>query len=774
MPFLSLWLAGHVGGLLLADQGLPVGAGFVVGVHAAVGVAALGRSGRPVAVMLAGAIAGLVSLGAVLRTAERDRPAAIEERIVEAELEAVETRAGRTRVILAGLRAEDGRPVPERIEVWVDDGRGDVSLADRRTGCRVRARLRIAPTTGTYNPGLRDPAQRARRLGIGARASLVDPRLQVPVSGRCKRGPLARWRIASRDGLLSRGQGGALLAALALGEAGSLDPAIREQLAGLGLAHLLAVSGLHLALVAGLVFGVLRAVLPRSPVWDVRRLALLGALLGAGSYAVLSGSQLPVQRAWVLLAALSLAALRRRPLPRSHGLMAAAALLLLIEPAALFAPGAQLSFAAAAALSRSMGRHAEGWRGRASRLLHASSTAILATAPLAALHLGRVAWFGLLVNLVAVPLVGLVLLPAALASALLAAWPSAGPVLDVTAAGAAYVLSAAEGLAGALPVPPPVRPSSAVVALAVGIGIIAMGRPSTVIRVLASIAVVAVLVLGPAPRFSPAPPRVVVLDVGQGDAILVQTGRSNLLIDAGAAVPGRFDRGRSIVVPALVALGVRHLDLVVATHADVDHRGGLPAVLNALPSERLWLPPGGQRDPAFRALLRTAHARGVEVETPEAGDSLLDSSGSRVTVLWPEPGFSAPGQNAGSLVLHLDVGGRRILLPGDLPRAQEASILARGADLRADVLLLGHHGSRTSTSGAWLRAIAPRIAVVSAPQRSRFGFPHAEVQEAVARQGAMLHWTGRDGAVLIGLGPGLPVRTLAPRTRASGKHLPGR
>lgn len=771
MPFLSLWLAGHIGGLLLADVGLPVGAGFVVGLHVAVGAACLGRSGRWAAVMLVGAVAGLLSLGAELRMAEQGRPASIETRVVEADVTAVETRGGRARVMLAGLRAEDGLPVPERIEVWADAAQADTSLAARRAGCRVRARLRIAPITSVYNPGLPDPARRARRRGIGARASLVDPRLQVPVSGRCHRGPWARWRAASRDGLLARGEGGALLAALALGEAGSMDPAIRDELAGLGLAHLLAVSGLHLALVAGLVFGVLRVVIPPSSRWDVRRLALLGALLVAGGYAVLSGGRLPVQRAWVLLAALSAAALRRRPLPRGHGLMAAAALLLLMEPAALFAPGAQLSFAAAAALSRSTGHHAEGWRGRASRLLHVSSTAILATAPLAALHLGRVAWFGLPVNLVAVPLVGLLLLPTALAAALLAPWPVAGPAVDWAATGAGFLLSAAEGLARALPVPPPVRPSGMVVALAFAIGIVAMRRPETRTRVLASIAVIGVLVLGPAPGFSPAPPRMVVLDVGQGDAILVQTGRSNWLIDAGAAVPGRFDRGRAVVVPALIALGVEHLDLVVATHADMDHRGGLPAVLNTLSCDRLWLPPGGRRDPAFRALLRTARTRGVQVEEPTAGDVWRDGLGDRVTVLWPAAGFSPPDRNAGSLVLRLDVGGRRILLPGDLPQAQEASILAGGADVRADVLLLGHHGSRTSTSGAWLRAVAPRIAVVSAPRRSRFGFPHEEVREAVARHGAALHWTGRDGAVLIGLGPRLPVRTLAPKTRGREKRI---
>ncbi|MCP3983817.1 MAG: DNA internalization-related competence protein ComEC/Rec2 [bacterium] len=767
MPFLSLWLAGYIGGLVLAEAGLHLGTGFVLGLHAAAAIACRGPKGLRLAVAFVGAVAGLLSLGSVYRMADRHRPVTIEERVVEADVARIDMRGGRARVALDRLRAEDGRPAPARLEIWTDPGAGPDSLAMRPVGCRVRMRVRIAPLKSASNPGLQDPAKRARRRGIGALGSLVDPRLQVPVAGRCGTGRLARARQASRDALLARGAGGALLAALALGEAGALDPRVRERLAGLGLSHLLAVSGLHLALVAGLVFGVLRAALPRSLRWDVRRVALFGALGAAASYAMLAGGQIPVQRAWILLAALSMAAVRRRPLPRRHGLVAAAALLLLVEPAALFAPGAQLSFAAAAALGRSTGNPQGGLRGRIGRLLHVSSTAILATAPLAAWHLGRVAWFGLLVNLFAVPLVGLFLLPLALAAALLAAWPVAVPAVDGAAAVAAHLLGAAEGLAGALPASPQVRPSSVVVAVAFAIGIVAMGRSRTRYRVLASFAVIAVLVLGPPPRISPGIPRMIIFDVGQGDAILVQTGRSNLLIDAGAAVPGRFDRGRSVVVPALVALGVRRLDLIVATHADVDHRGGLPAVLDALPAKRLWLPPGGRLDPAFRGLLESAGTRGVKVEEREAGDSWHDAAGSRVSVLWPSVGFRTPNRNAGSLVLRIDVAGCRVLLPGDLPRKQEAALLAHAADLRADVLLLGHHGSRTSTSPAWLRAIDPDLAVVSAPWRSRFGFPHAEVREAVDRQGARFHWTGRDGAVLIGLNPLLPVRTFGEMPRGA-------
>ncbi|MBW2397232.1 MAG: DUF4131 domain-containing protein, partial [Deltaproteobacteria bacterium] len=205
MPFLSLWLAGYVGGLVLAEFGFSLGVGFVLGLHGAVAAACRGRPGRWLATGLMGAVAGLLSLGASLQAADRDRPLSTEERVVEADVVGVDTRGGRSRVTLARLRAEDGKPVPARLEVWTDGGGADDSLAGRPPGCRIRVQLRIAPITRASNPGLPDPARRARRRGLGARGNLVDPRLQVPVAGRCGQRALIGWRRASRDALLARG-----------------------------------------------------------------------------------------------------------------------------------------------------------------------------------------------------------------------------------------------------------------------------------------------------------------------------------------------------------------------------------------------------------------------------------------------------------------------------------------------------------------------------------------------------------------------------------------
>jgi competence protein ComEC len=210
------------------------------------------------------------------------------------------------------------------------------------------------------------------------------------------------------------------------------------------------------------------------------------------------------------------------------------------------------------------------------------------------------------------------------------------------------------------------------------------------------------------------------------------------------------DLGRTAVVPALVALGVTRLDLVIASHGDLDHRGGLGAVLERVPTARLWLPVGGRGDPAFAGLLAEAETRGIEVSEKGWGDRTESFADLEVTPLWP-PRSSGLSRNQASLVVRVDVQGSRVLLTGDIEAATEAALLASGADLRAEVLELPHHGSRTSATAAFLRAVAPDVAIASAPCPGRFGMPHREVLDRARVLGIPVWWTGRDGAVLVGL-----------------------
>jgi competence protein ComEC len=267
----------------------------------------------------------------------------------------------------------------------------------------------------------------------------------------------------------------------------------------------------------------------------------------------------------------------------------------------------------------------------------------------------------------------------------------------------------------------------------------------------------------PAP-ISPPPPRLVVLDVGQGDAALVQGRRGTVLVDAGPARDD-FDAGERRVVPALRALGVARVDLAIATHADLDHRGGLPAVLRGVPVAELWLPFGALGDPGFADALAAARATGTVVREVGRGSPRRAFGELAVNPIWP-PRSGVGSRNQRSLVVQIETpGGPRVLLPGDLDARAETQLLALESDARAGVLLLPHHGSRGSSSAAFLDAVAPQLAIASAPCRSRFGMPHPDVRARLAERAVPLAWTGRDGAVLLALrgapephGTGAPAR----------------
>jgi competence protein ComEC len=399
--------------------------------------------------------------------------------------------------------------------------------------------------------------------------------------------------------------------------------------------------------------------------------------------------------------------------------------------------------------------------------LRTSASATATTAALVALHFGVVSPLGWLANGVGVPLTALVLLPLALASGLAAgAFPDAGgalaAALSAASHGAALLLAGCVKLAARTPAWLGVAPGPLGLAVSGALALACLRARGTAPRLALAGLAAAAPALGPPPGLEPAPPRVVFLDVGQGDAAVVQGRRAALLIDGGTALEGRFDAGERVVLPALGALGVRRLELVVASHADLDHRGGLVAVLRALPVAKLWLPPGARAEPGFEELLAVAAARGVATSERAAGEAALALGDLRVEALWPPRVGGPAGRNDASLVVRVEAGGRRLLFPGDLERAGELGLVAsQRGELRAAVLKLAHHGSRTSSTEAFLAAASPALAVASAPRHGRFGMPHAEALARVAAARVAWRWTGRDGAVVVELAPVLRVKGFA-------------
>lgn len=242
------------------------------------------------------------------------------------------------------------------------------------------------------------------------------------------------------------------------------------------------------------------------------------------------------------------------------------------------------------------------------------------------------------------------------------------------------------------------------------------------------------------PQLIKPPQELVFIDVGQGDSTLLRTPKLSMLIDGGGSVGSDFDVGGRVVVPALRSMGVRSLDVVVATHADTDHIEGLNTVLKQLPVGELWIGERKKNDPLVTTLLQTAKERGVSVREVRRGDQ-IEAGKVKVTVLWPINRFST-ADNDNSIALRVDWGQWRAVLLGDLATPQETNIHVG----KVDLLKVAHHGSRHSTSIDFLNEVQPKDAVISVG-RNTYGHPSAEVIERLQARGIRIWRTDHSGTI---------------------------
>ncbi|MFI5315505.1 MAG: DNA internalization-related competence protein ComEC/Rec2 [Myxococcota bacterium] len=644
-----------------------------------------------------------------------------------------------------------------RVAIWIHGARpgralllGRGGLCALLPGQRALARLRLELPRPPSNPGAGDPRRRLARRGIRRIARLrEDAWIAIGPDARGAAAALERLRRRFADRLDppdSPTRAGALLRAIAVADVSRLDDPLRRAFAESGTTHLLSVSGTHIVWVFWLTRVCVAFLLARSRSLPlVRRARSAATVAGAAAgmaYALLCGFEAPALRSAAMAAAGALALVGGRRAAAWNALALAALAVLAGDPGALFEASFQMSFAAVAGLLV--------WRpppGALRGLAHASLGAGLATAPLAA-NLGASLPAGwLLANALAVPYFGVAVVPPALAAGALG---DQIPQLPWLARGLAELgirllesLASPDLLAG-----PHDRVALAALfaALAFAARGAAQGR-----RALALTAGAAALVSGalawPSENARVAVPELCFLDVGHGDAVLVRAGRHAWLVDAGTHATG-FDAGRAVVLPALRALGVRRLDAVALTHADLDHTGGAAAVLEGVPVGELWLTRETLAAPALRALRQTAARRAVVVRIVAASDELgVPELGLRA--LWPSASFRPPSTNAGSLVLRASSARGCALLGGDAPAAVERALAPELA--RCDVLKLGHHGSATSSDPRFLAALDPVVAVASAGLRPRAPLPHPEVRARLRERAISLFETRRDGAIRIEL-----------------------
>lgn len=597
--------------------------------------------------------------------------------------------------------------VPPRLLMLAYDG-PPVTAGER---WRFTARLKRAH--GLVNPG-----------GFDAELWLFEQGLRASGVVRTaeRLAPAPRWgldtarqafRQAIRDRVTDPAMAG-VLAALSLGDQNAIASADWAVFRDTGVAHLLSVSGLHVTLFAWLAAGIVAALWRRSPGLCLRMPAPTAARwVGVGAavaYAFFSGWGVPAQRTVLML--LAVAALRGLQLrwPWPMVLLAAAVVVTALDPWALLQPGLWLSFGAVGLLMAAGGDDGRGWRAR---LLGAFRTQLIATvglAPLSLICFSQLSLVGLLANLVAIPVVSFVLMPLALLGGI------AGPLWAL----AAWITQGLMAWLGWLASWPaavwwlPAAPGWAQAAGLAGAVLMVLRLPW---RLRGAGLLLTLPLLWPAvARPPPGDFTLLAPDVGQGNAVLVQTERHTLLFDAGPVYAPGADAGERVLLPLLRRLGVQRLDMLVLSHRDTDHVGGAAHLLRALPVGDL------------RSSLEPTHPLqhvGPPGQRCEAGQQ-WQWDGVRFELLHPTPAHYTAGlkPNDLSCVLRITAAsGRRALLAGDLEADQEQGLVQREPDLRADVLLVPHHGSKTSSSLALLTAVQPGVGVVQAGYRSRFGHP---------------------------------------------------
>ena len=667
----------------------------------------------------------------------------------------IESEVGRGRTVDAVVVVHHGRLADGR---RIDPGaRVRIAGATVALGARVSARGSLRATPPFRNASPHPPWPEARPIA-GVLHLAEGTRLEVralPWHARLLGAARASVRRALARTLDETSAG--VACALVLGDGSSLASEDASAIRLAGLSHVLAVSGTHIAFVAGAFVLALGALLARSPrVHEPRRWAAASGIPLAITHAAFAGS---APSAWRAAATASLAfglvSAGRRPEPLSVTALASIGLALLDPPGAT-RPGFLLSVLATIAVL-SAPRH-EGTLGFAKTAADLAVRSAIATAPVVVYGFGALSPVSIPANLVLVPLGGIVLLPLALvhaAVALVSEVAAAWTAVPFEAASDAFLVGST-AFAAVSPdstLPPPTAFEGLALALASGAWLAASTlRARAIVAAALALAVVvgeAALRLGDPLRGELA---LVSLDVGQGDALFVSfpDGRT-MLVDGGG---GRPDPGERVLVPWLRARRVDRLDVVVLSHPHPDHYGGLGAVLRAFPVGGLWDTGEAEADEpggAAAALVREARRRGIRIVRPDALCARPRTFGaSAVETLHPcpgpRPGF---GENDNSFVLRLRLGRRAFLLVGDAERRAESLLLRRPERLRADVLKVGHHGSRTSSAPAFVRAVGARLGLVSAGAGNRYGHPHPEPLAALRAAGTRVFRTDRNGGVTI-------------------------
>jgi len=609
-------------------------------------------------------------------------------------------------------------------------------------GNALRLKVRLKEPRGLSNPGGFDYERWLFLEGYRATGYVREGDRQRDASigparwWLMKRADLARKITAATPGT----DAPVLLTALALGERFGFEERHWEGLRRTGTSHLMAISGLHIGLVAALSFFLVRRIWIRLPGvlahYDLPSAALV-SFACAALYAAAAGFAIPTQRALLMLSVAYLAVLTRRFVSMTAGLSTALLFVLFWDPLMIISPSFWLSFVAVGLLWQ-LGQSRTGFaqNSKFRKSARIQWGICLGLTPVVVLFFGEISLVAPVVNFVAIPIFTLVLVPLTLLATLTLSVDFLGPYLMYGAGLLAQsVWWALEFIASwswsAIALPQADRWQFVLAVIGV---IFALPIHPLPCRYLSAFAILPLLVVqtdGPKPGVAVA----TVLDVGHGLAVIVETRNHVLLYDAGPRYRSGFDSGSEIVLPALRANGRTRLDTIVISHADTDHSGGAAAVIDSFPRAQLIVGPDV-------TLLHASACQG--------GQSWV-WDGVEFSFLHPPARYTSLG-NDSSCVLKVTTRAGALVITGDIESRGERALLSQVPRLRADVVIVPHHGSATSSTPALVDAMNAQYAVVSTGYTNQWGFPRPEVRARWEASGAKVVTTGASGAITIALG----------------------
>jgi competence protein ComEC len=737
----------------------------------------------------------------------------------------------RTQFVLRTERLESGsdiQPVAGFLRVTATG-----ETLSLQQGDRIALQGRVRAIRNFNNPGGFDLRRHMAYREIwasatvrGAELELLERQSETGLLGKIDR---IRFAIAGLIDQAELGPEGGVLKALVMGDQSGIGPEVRQAFTRTGTSHILAISGLHITIVASIAFALFRWLLSWIPLllrraW-VRKGAAVLTLAPIALYALIAGFSPSTQRALLMVVVFLLSLLADRETDLMNTLALAAFAILCVQPASLFSISFQLSFVAVLSIvyayeylraaQPDARPEADGRAARVRRGLMAffgvSLVATWGTLPLAMYYFNSVSLIGLLANCIAIPLMGYLVVALGLAGTLLA-------VLSVPAALACYQVSGfmlsismvvMEWMSGltyaavrtVTPAPVEIglfyllswaafdlsigRTSAALISGNAGSGVStggapAVGRGGGLRRFLSRTtqwassrrrAVLTVFVLGLVAaavdagywayqRFGRQDLRVSMIDVGQGSAVLLELpGGGTALIDGGGfADLAAFDVGARVVAPFLWRRKIASIDTLILTHPNSDHVNGLVFITDNFKVRALWTNGEARPIAGYEALMQATVRSGIAM--PEFSELPRDSmiSGVRLEVLYPPAGFPERFQsqrwrrdeNNNSLVARASLGDVSVLIPGDIMQPAEKDLLAlAGERLRSTVLIAPHHGSRSSNSEEFIRAVSPKAVLISCAGRVGSGIPHPQVLQRYESLGAGVYRTDRHGAVQV-------------------------